>query len=403
MTPEVTPPHRDLETLRIVRAAPKAERKRGPRSSLAVVAVAALLLATAGYAAYSRTVGRPLEVQTVVLEPAHSSQPGVILTGSGYIVTRHKYITIGTKVLGQIVEEPIEEGQRVKPGDVLARIDDRDYQAQLRQAIAIRDLAEANVRLAQARATRATRLNGSGAISTDDFETAISAAEVAQAQLKRDVAAVDYAEFNVNQCVISSPINGIVLKKYRELGDTINYGGQLQAGSGATDIAQLADTTDIRAEVDINEADIAKIALGSPATVVPDAYADRRFEASLVKIYPEADRQKATVKVEVQIPNPDLQVLKPELSVKVSFLSNQTVPPGIRGPNLPKSTIQTEGARSFVWTIRDGVARRAYFQPGAETENAVEATAGLHDGDVIIIAPPSTLKEGQRVSPSPKH
>src|SRR5580765_1411959 len=171
MTPEVTPAHRDLETLRIVRTAPKAGRKRGLRSSLAVVAVAVLLLATAGYAAYSRTFGRPLEVQTVVLESAHSSQPGVILTGSGYIVTRHKYITIGTKVRGQIGEEPSEEGQRVKPGDVLARIDDRDYQAQLRQAIADRDLAEANVRLMLAKAARERELYAGGIISKDEFDT----------------------------------------------------------------------------------------------------------------------------------------------------------------------------------------------------------------------------------------
>ena len=70
-------------------------------------------------------------------------QPSVLLTGSGYVVTRHKYITIGTKILGQIVEEPIEEGQHIKAGDVLARIDDRDYQAQLRQAIAIRPAGSA--------------------------------------------------------------------------------------------------------------------------------------------------------------------------------------------------------------------------------------------------------------------
>jgi biotin carboxyl carrier protein len=62
------------------------------------------------------------------------------------------------------------------------------------------------------------------------LRTAVSAAEVAQAALKRDTAAVDYAKFEVSQCVITSPINGIVLHKYRELGDTINYGGQIQAG-----------------------------------------------------------------------------------------------------------------------------------------------------------------------------
>src|SRR2546428_11249089 len=83
---------------------------------------------------------------------------------------------------------------------------------------------------------------------------------------------VDYAKFNVNQCVIRSPINGIVLKKYRELGDTINFGGQIQAGGGATDIAQLADTGDMRAGGDIKEADIAEVGIGSPAGCSVDTY-----------------------------------------------------------------------------------------------------------------------------------
>jgi multidrug resistance efflux pump len=77
--------------------------------------------------------------------------------------------------------------------------------------------------------------------------------------------------------VITSPIDGIVLNKFRELGDTINYGGNLQAGGGATDIVQLADTTDMRTEVDINEADIAKVAMGQSAAVIPDAYRDKIF------------------------------------------------------------------------------------------------------------------------------
>src|SRR5437870_13393558 len=98
-------------------------------------------------------------------------QPSVLLTGSGYVVTRHKYITIGTKILGQIVEEPIEEGQHVKKGDVLARIDDRDYQAQLRQAIAVRDVAAANLRLKLSRLDRLRRLKGMDVAAEDEFDT----------------------------------------------------------------------------------------------------------------------------------------------------------------------------------------------------------------------------------------
>src|SRR5438876_574073 len=286
MAIEANRTNHDLETLRIERPQERPRRKRSWWIAIAMVRVLATSLGAAGYVMYARRIGRPPTVQTMMIVARTDGKSSVLLTGSGYIVTRHKYITIGTKILGQIVDEPIEEGQHIKAGDVLARIDDRDYQAQLRQAIAIRDVAKANLHLLQDKADRARHLIKSGAISTDDFETAITAAEVAQAELERDEAAVDYAKFNVNQCVITSPINGIVLKKYRELGDTINFGGQIQAGGGATEIAQLADTDDMRAEVDINEADIAKVSIGSPVVVALDSYPDnhRRTDTHLRNI-----------------------------------------------------------------------------------------------------------------------
>src|SRR5258706_8980730 len=298
MSADATASNHDLERLLIARPPEPARRTRNPVVSATVTLLAAAIVGAVAYLVYVRTLGRPLTVQTIMVQARHGAEPAVLLTGSGYIVTRHKYITIGTKILGQIVEEPIEEGQHVKRGEVLARIDDRDYQAQLKQAIAIREMAQANARHTAAHADRARRA-AAGAISTDELESAINAADVGQAQLKRDLAADEFAEFQVSQFVITSPINGIVLRKYRELGDTINFGGQIQTGGGATDIVQLADTEDMRAEVDVNEAEIAKVAMGSPATVVPDAYPNRRFNASLVKMYPEADRQKGTVKIEV--------------------------------------------------------------------------------------------------------
>src|SRR6266850_2265355 len=396
MAIEATTRNHELETLRIERPQEQPRRKRSRLISIAMVIVLATVLGAAGYVIYAKTIGQPPTVQTMMIVARTDGKSSVLLTGSGYIVTRHKYITIGTKILGQIVEEPIEEGQHIKAGDVLARIDDRDYQAQLRQAIAIRDVAKANLHLLQDKADRARRLIKSGAISTDDFETAITAAEVAQAELERDEAAVDYAKFNVNQCVIASPINGIVLKKYRELGDTINFGGQIQAGGGATDIAQLADTDDMRAEVDINEADIAKVGIGSPATVALDSYPDKQFDAALVKVYPAADRQKGTVKIEVQITRPDLQIVKPEMGVKVSFLA-QKMKNGEPRLIVPKGAIKTDGTDSYVWIVRDGMAKRATIVRGREIETGVEVTQGVEDGDVVIIAAVVALKDGLRV------
>jgi RND family efflux transporter MFP subunit len=387
----------ELETLRIERPQEQPQRKRSRLVSMAILLLLTTVLGAAGYVMYAKTIGRSPTVQTMMVVARTDRQSSVLLTGSGYIVTRHKYITIGTKILGQIVEEPIEEGQHIKAGDVLARIDDRDYQAQLRQAIAMRDVAKANLHLLQDKANRARHLM-TGAISTDDFETAITAAEVAQAQLKREEAAVDYAKFNVNQCIIRSPINGIVLKKYRELGDTINFGGQIQAGGGATDIAQLADTDDMRAEVDINEADIAKVGIGSPVVVALDAYPDKQFDAALVKVYPAADRQKGTVKIEVQIARPDLQIIKPEMSAKVSFLENQ--PAATQQPRItvPKGAVRIEEGETSVWTVREGIVHRVGIVRGQETETGIEIKQGLNDGDVVVVSPQANLANGRKVS-----
>ena len=398
MALEATRTNHELETLRIERPQEQPQRKRSRWVSIAILILLTTVLGAAGYVIYARTIGRSPTVQTMMVVARTDHQSSVLLTGSGYIVTRHKYITIGTKILGQIVEEPIEEGQHIKAGDVLARIDDRDYQAQLRQAIAIRDVAKANLHLLQDKADRARHLIKTGAISTDDFETAITAAEVAQAELGRDEAAIDYAKFNVNQCVISSPINGIVLKKYRELGDTINFGGQIEAGGGSTDIAQLADTDDMRAEVDINEADIAKVGIGSPVVVVLDSYPDKQFDAALVKVYPAADRQKGTVKIEVQIARPDLQIIKPEMSVKVSFLEIRS--PGKLEPviTVPKSAVRHDEGEAYVWTVREGIVRRVSVVCGLTTETGIEVRQGLKDGDSVVITPDVKLVNGGKVS-----
>jgi RND family efflux transporter MFP subunit len=386
-----------LEALRIARPERATRRSRKPAFSIVTLLLAGGISA-AVYAIYSQTMRRPLSVQTMVVLANQGQQRQAILTGTGYIVTRHKYIIIGTKILGQIVSEPIEEGQHIKAGDILARIDDRDYQAQLRQASAARDLSEVSLRLTVLKADRARLLIKSGAISKDDYDTAISAAEVARAALARDSAAVDYAKFEVSQCVISSPINGIVLQKYRELGDTINFGGQIQAGGGATDIVQLADTDDMRAEVDINEADISKIVLGSAASVIPDSYPDRTFEASVVKVYPAADRQKGTIKVEVQLKNPDLKIIKPEMSAKVSFLENAGQRNVESMVTVPQSAVKVDGSESYVWAVRDGVAHKVVVVCGKRIESGIQIIRGIRDGDAVVVNPQIQLEDGTRVS-----
>ena len=399
MPPEPTPlPNlRELESLRITRTAAPRRRRRWPLLVLAIIAI----LAIAGYEAYIRTLGRPLEVQTATATLLAAAQPNPLISGSGYVVTRDKYITVGTKILGQIVAEPIEEGRHVQKGDLLARIDDRDYQAQLSQALADRGQAVANLGLAQVKAQRARVLFRQNVVSQDQLDVAENALAVAQAALSRADAAIAYARFNVGQCVITSPIDGVVLQKYREVGDTINYGGDIQAGGGATDIAQLADTDDMRVEADISENDIAKVAMGMPATVVLDAYPDLNLDARVVKIYPEADRQKGTIKVEVKILKPDLSIVRPEMSAKITFLAAPASVSSQPVVTIPKNTAVSSGGTTHVWIVRDGFARRIPVLTGRQFENSVEVKSGLDGGEAVIVSPPDTLKDGQPVSVQP--
>jgi len=388
---------RELESLRIARAA---QPKKPSRLIPAVVTLAILaVVGVAGYVVYQKTIGRPPEVQTAIVSVKQAGQAGTVLTGSGYIITKHKYIVIGTKILGQIVAEPIEEGQRVKVGDLLARIDDRDYEAQLKQAYADRDLAAANLVLKQARVQRMRELYKQGVQSKDSLDDAENQLAVAQADLKKSEGEIEFAKFNVSQTVITSPINGVVLQKYRELGDTINFGGEIQAGGGATDIAQLADLSDLRCEVDINESDIAKVKMGTPATVIPDAYPDNPFPAQVVKIYPEADRQKGTVKVEVKILQPDLKIIKPEMSAKVTFQSIVTQTAAAPMVLVPKKAIVTEGAANSVWVVHGDTVHQVPIVVGREFQDGVEVRQGLSGGEMVIVVPASTLKESQQVTP----
>jgi RND family efflux transporter MFP subunit len=386
---------RDLEGLRIVRAG-EAPRRMRLVPILTAAGIAAVLVA-GGLAAYRYTLGRPLEVETASVTARSAGQSGVLLTGSGYVITRAKYITIGTKILGQIVAEPIEEGKHVKKGELLAQIDNRDYVAQLDQAQADHALALADLKLQEAKARRIRSLFQKGYASRDELDVVTNGAEVARARVKRAEASIDFAKFMVSQTTIRSPIDGVVLQKYREVGATINYGGEIQAGGGATDIVQLADTDDMRVEIDINESDIGKVKIEMPASIVADAYPDRSFAAKVVKIYPEANRQKGTVKVEARFEHPDMTVIKPEMSAKVSFLASGSDTTQSTQVLVPKKAIVGANNAASVWVVRDGEAERVPVTLGGEFQDGVEVRQGLSGGETVIISPPEHLHAHQAV------
>jgi RND family efflux transporter MFP subunit len=387
---------RELESLRIAR---KAEKRPSRLLPVAIALLVVAGLAAIGYQVYGRTLGRPPEVQTALVAIKQAGQPGTLLTGSGYIVTQHKYITVGTEQFGQIIEEPIEEGQHIKKGDLLARIDSTEYEAQLRQFQADRELALADIKLYTAQAERQRALFKAGVVSRDQLDVTENKLAEAQATLKKDENSIDFWKTKVGQCTIRSPINGLVLSKTHEVGDMVFYGSQATAGAGTADIATLADTEDMRAEVDINESDIGKVTMGMPASVVLDAYPDRPFDARVVKIYPQADRQKGTVKVEVHIITPDLAIIKPEMSAKISFLGGSPVQQEPALVLVPKKAVVEDGSRKYVWVVRDDFAHRVDVSLGREYQDGVQVLQGLTGGETVIVVPPTQMRDGQAVTP----
>ena len=138
--------------------------------------------------------------------------------------------------------------------------------------------------------------------------------------------------------------------------------------------------------------------MGTPATVIPDAYPDDPFPAQVVKIYPEADRQKGTVKVEVQILQPDLKIIKPEMSAKVTFQSIMTQAATAPMVLVPKKAIVTDGSANSVWVVRGDTIHQAPITVGREYQDGVEVKNGLSGGEMVIVVPAATLKEGQEVT-----
>lgn len=380
----------ELASLRIERGGtPKRKKRR--RWPLIVV----VLLVAAGIA-WAFT-GRPVQVKVAYATRSTPAQSGPVpmLSGSGYVVTGDRYVSIGVRVPGRIDRYFVEEGQSVHKGDPLVQIDDRDYHAAVARAEANLDLARANLSLAEADLTRGTKLLAEGVISKQEFDVFRNKSEVARATVAQNIAALAEAKVNLEYTTLRAPTDGVVLAKLKEVGEIAVPGGF--AGSG--DLIRLANLNDIRTEVDVNEADLSKVHIGQPAEVTPDAYPDARYAAEVVKLYPQVDRQKGTLKIEVHILKPDARLL-PDMSARVTFLS-EPPPPGTADTPVvlaPAAALRRdERGDSFVWVVNDGRAHRARVETAGNVGERVRIASGLTGGEGVVLGEVA-LRDGQRIT-----
>jgi RND family efflux transporter MFP subunit len=309
-------------------------------------------------------------------------------------VTGDRYISLGVRVPGRIEAYLVDEGETVKAGQALVRLDDRNYSAALQEARASLHLARANLDLRRKELARSEELRNRNVASEADLDVKQNQLRVAQAEIERLVARIAQLEIDLEDTVLRAPADGVVLEKFKEVGEIAVPGGF--AGSG--ELIRLANMDELRAEVDINESDLSKIEIGQAAEVVPDAYVDRKYRASVVKLYPQINRQKGTLKVEAKILEPDA-LLRPDMSVRITFLREAQAAPGGEGVVLaPREAVRSEAGASFVWIVTQGRLRRQAIETAGDAGSGqLIVSKGLAGGEALVVGDAEDLAEGGKV------
>jgi HlyD family secretion protein len=311
-------------------------------------------------------------------------------------VTGERYISLGVRVPSRIERFLVEEGQNVEQGQALVQLDARQYEAALAQARANLLRARANVDLGRKELVRARALLQQGVLSKAALDLKDNQLRVAEADVAQLEAAVTRAEVDLEDTVIRAPKSGVILEKFKEVGEIAVPGGF----EGSGELIRMANLESMRAELDVNEADLARVKMGQPAEVKPDAYTDRSYKARVVKLYPQINRQKGTLKVEVGIEKPDAW-LRPDMSVRIAFLEDaKPTAPGEEASLVlaPREAVRKEDGASFAWVVTSGRVRRQPIETAGERGAQVVVTKGLAGGEALVIGGDTErLREGQRV------
>jgi RND family efflux transporter MFP subunit len=373
-----------------------------------------------------------VDVTTPRIERASEMSSGnPLLTASGYIVARRKAV-VSAKIQGRLAELNVAEGSQVQKGQIIARIESQDdYDAQVRRAHAAVQQAEAQIAAGRAAIRRAAadlaearrqtavneRLVMARILPTDTFEANRARVKVleailgqAEAELTRLEAAraqtqADQQFFEAQRAntVIRAPFSGVVLKKMAEVGESvapIPPGVTLSTSSGA--IVALADLATLEVEVDVAEANVAKLTMPQPAEVTVEAFPDKRYRAELRQVSPTADRTKATVMVWVTILDRDPN-LKPEMSAKATFFDSASSPAGnaaFAEPTIvvPAQAVVTRNGGSRVFQVIDGRAKLLAVSTGPARHDQIVITNGLGGTETIVLNPSAELNEGDKVA-----
>lgn len=405
----------DLSKLRIDRDAPPAGVSRALKRNAFLAGLALVVIAVV--AGWLRR-GSAVPVQTIVATAsggAEGGAAGTSVTANGYVVARTR-ASVSAKVAGRLAQLGVSEGSLVREGEIIARLENADYRAQVAQADANRSTARAQLIEAEAerdqlqreaRRLRDIHTQNPELVSAQDVEAAEARAAQADARARAAVARVEaaeagfrFAQASLENTVVRAPFTGTVLRKEAEVGEVVapSVGGGLTRGAVVT----MADLTTLEVEVDVNEAYIARIGRDQAARIILDAYPDTSFQGRVRQVVPTADRQRATVQVKVSILDHDPRIL-PEMGARVDFLEPErprgeapsaSVPRTFRVP--AAAVFQHEG-QTVVWLVRDGRLERRQVEAGPVSAGFREIRSGLSGGELLLAGGVETPTPGLRV------
>ena len=362
--------------------------------------IAVLLLIAIGLAV-KRWLDPEVDVQLATATLTSPSQANAVLTASGYVVARRK-AAVASKGTGTLVYLAVEEGDRVKKGQVIARLDDSDVMATLRRSRENLRVAEADLEDAKKNYERMQAVIAKRAVSQADYDAAAARYKRVVFTIEAAKYAVREAEVAVENTRIVAPFDGTVLKKNADVGEIV--APLAGAASSKAAVVTIADMSSLEVDADVSEANIPRVAAEQNCEITLDAYPQRRYPGYVSNIVPTADRAKATVMVKIKFKEYDQRVL-PEMGAKVTFLAPgtnadaMTVKPLL---TVPAVAVTERDGRAVVFQIREDRAVEVPVTTGRRLGNAIEITSGVKEGDRVISKAADRLKDGTKVRVSQK-
>ncbi len=338
----------------------------------------------------------PVEVvEITTVTRVSPSLANTILTASGYVVAQRK-ASIASKATGRLVYLGFEEGDQVKKGEIIGRIESADVSAALEQAKANLELSKAEYLDAERSLKRAKTLIAGNLISQADLDATQARYDRVAAAIALAETGVTAAEVQVENTLIRAPFDGTILTKNADVGEVV---APFAAGaSSRVAVVTIADMTSLEVEADVSESNIEKIIPDQPCEITLDAYPEQRYRGYVSKIVPTADRTKATVMTKIRFVDKNSRVL-PEMSAKVNFL---TAPIADKEQAQPKlavaaSAVTNRNGNDVVFLFTGNEVSEVPVETGEKLGNMIEIKSGLSHGNKVVSKPSENLSSGTRV------